>query len=63
MLEISFTELVLLMWAVFATAGYFNARHDARMAKHILRTFIEDKEARDKMVNAFEDFKKREGTA
>ena len=59
MVEFSFIELVLLMWAVPATAGYLNAKQEARMARNILRTFIENPEARKQMVDAFEEFKKK----
>jgi hypothetical protein len=59
MVEFSFIELVLLMWAVLATAGYLNAKQDAKVARHILRVFVEDADARKQMVDAFEEFKKK----
>lgn len=62
MLEISFIELGLLLWAVLATAGYFSASHDARAAKFMIKTLIENKEVRDGIVAKFEEMQK-EGTA
>jgi hypothetical protein len=54
MIEISITELALLVWAVCATSGYFNQRHQAHMAHVVLIKFMEDKEVRDKMLKEFE---------
>ena len=62
MIEFSFIEMVLLIWAVLATAGYLTARQDEKVARHILRVFIENPEARKQMVDAFEDFKKEVNT-
>lgn len=59
MIEFSFIEMVLLIWAVLATAGYLTARQDEKVARHILRVFIENPEARKQMVDAFEEFKKK----
>ena len=61
MFEFSTAELVLLVWAVGATSGYFNQRQEAHMARFVLRKFIEDKEVRDKMLREFEELQK--GTA
>lgn len=57
-MDFTVLELVLIVWAVVATAGYFHMRDEARSARHILRMFIEDKEARDKLVESFEKFKR-----
>jgi len=57
-MDFTVVELVLIVWAVVATSLWFDARSDARTARHILRLFIEDKEARDKMVESFEKFKR-----
>ena len=59
MIEITLTEMFLLVWAVLATAGYLSAKQDEKVARHILRIFIENPEARKQMVNAFEDLKKK----
>ena len=59
MIEITLTEMFLLVWAVLATAGYLTAKQDEKVARHILRIFIENPEARKQMVNAFEDLKKK----
>ena len=62
MVEISLTEMVLLVWAVLATAGYLTAKQDEKVARHILRIFIENPEARKQMVDAFEEVKKEVNT-
>lgn len=56
MIEISLTEIILLAWAVLATASWINARDDARVAKKILVHFIENKEARDQLIEAHAKF-------
>jgi len=60
-MDFTVLELVLLVWAVVATAWWWEARQDARMSRFVLIKFIEDKEVRDKMVRDFEEHQK--GTA
>jgi len=60
-MDFTVLELVLLVWAVCATAWWLEARNNARMARYVLTKFIEDKEVRDKMVREFEEHQK--GTA
>ena len=62
MIEITLTEMFLLVWAVLATAGYLSAKQDEKVARHILRIFIENPEARKQMVDAFEEVKKEVNT-
>ncbi len=56
MIEITFTEMVLLAWAVLATAAAFKYKDEVRMVKRVLVTFVENKEARDQMLKAHEEF-------
>jgi hypothetical protein len=58
-MEVSLTEVWLFAWAVLATAGYFNAKQDAKVAREILRHFIENPKARAEMLETFERFKKK----
>lgn len=60
-MEITYTEFVLLAWAIIATGFAFKYREDESQARFFLKLLIEDKEARAKMVDAYENFKKREG--
>lgn len=60
-MEITYTEFVLLVWAALATCAAFKYREDESRARFFLKLLIEDKEARAKMVDAYENFKKREG--
>jgi hypothetical protein len=60
MIEITFTEMVLVAWAVLATAGAFKYKDDARSMKRMLSLFIENKEARDQLIKAHEEFMKEQ---
>ena len=55
MLEITLTELVLLIWAGIATALYFHERHQAHMARFVFQHFIENPEAREEMIKRWEE--------
>ena len=61
MIEISLTEIVLLVWAGVATASWLNAREDARVGRHILKLFIENKDAREQILKAHEEFMRKHG--
>ena len=57
MIEISLTELVLLLWAIAATATALHYRDTMRHAKNFLRAMIEDEGVRTKVLKEYEDFK------
>lgn len=62
MIEISLTEMVLFVWAGLATASWLHAREEARVAHKLLLLFIENKEAREQLLKAHEEFvRKKEG--
>jgi hypothetical protein len=56
MIEITFTEMVLLAWAVLATATAFKLRDEARSARRMLIVFIENKDAREQLLKAHDNF-------
>ncbi len=58
MIEISLTEMVLLAWAVLATAAAFKYKDEARMGKRMLQVFIERKDVRDQLIAAHAEFMK-----
>ena len=58
-MEVTLTELALLVWAFVATSLWLDARSNAKMAQHILRVFITDADARGKMVAEYEKFEKK----
>ena len=58
MLEISMTELALLIWAVGATAAWMHSRDETRMAKRMLRQMIENEEVRNHVLKSFDEFKR-----
>jgi hypothetical protein len=60
-MEISITEIVLFTWAALATCAAFKYRDDELKARFFLKMLIENEKARDQMVAAFDDFKKRTG--
>ena len=63
MIEISLTELVFLVWAGLATAAWLNARDDARVSRKMLALFIENKDAREQIIKAHEEFMRKQGEA
>ena len=58
MIEITFTEVVLLAWAAIATAAAFKYKDEARMGKRMLQVFIERKDVRDQLLAAHAEFMK-----
>ena len=60
-MEISYTEFALLAWAIIATGFAFKYRDEENKTRFFLKLLIEDEAARAKMVDAYEDFKKRTG--
>lgn len=63
MIEITLTEIVLICWGVLATGAWASARDDARVAKRMLVLFIENKDARQQIIDAHEKFLKENGHA
>ena len=61
MIEITLTEIVLIVWAGLATAAWLSAREDARVSRKVLVLFIEDKNAREQIIKAHEEFMRRKG--
>ena len=59
MVEVSFENVALMIWAGLATAAWLHARDDARMAKKMLMLFIENKEAREDLLRAHAEFMRR----
>jgi hypothetical protein len=60
-MEISIIEIVLFTWAALATGAAFKYREDEQKARFFLKMLIENEKARDQMVEAFNDFKKKVG--
>ena len=59
MIEVTFTDVLLLIWAGAATAAWLHTRDELRGAKRFLRAMIEDAEIRDRVVADFKQFKER----
>ena len=53
MIEITATELGLLIWAILATAFYLDSKREVRMAKHFIRHILDDDGERERIVKEF----------
>ena len=53
MIEITATELGLLIWATLATALYMDSKREVRMAKHFIRHILDDDGERERIVKEF----------
>lgn len=50
MIEFSFIELGLLIWAILATAFYLDSKREIRMAKHFISHILDDDQERERIV-------------
>jgi len=57
MIEFSFAELFLLIWAVLATAIAVSKSHESRTAKHFINAMLDDDEMRNEVVSSYKIFK------
>ena len=58
MIEVSITEIALLVWAGLATASALHYRAEERAARRFIRHLLENKDLRDKVVADFEEHMK-----
>jgi hypothetical protein len=58
MIEVSITEIVLLISNIIGWAMYFRADEKRRGAEYFAKAMIHDKEIREKVLNDFEEFKR-----
>jgi hypothetical protein len=58
-MEITIAEILLFAWAALATGAAFKYREDEERARYFLKMLIENEKARDQMVGAYEEFKKK----
>ncbi len=57
MIEISLTEIFLLIWAVGASAAAMHHRGEASKSRFLLRAFVEDPKVREQVVRSYAEFK------
>jgi F0F1-type ATP synthase membrane subunit c/vacuolar-type H+-ATPase subunit K len=57
MIEFSFAELFLLIWAVIATAIAVSASQQMRAAKHFINAILDNDEMRNEVVSSYKIFK------
>ena len=60
MIEITLTDIALLVWAGIATAAAFHYRAQHEAARHFVHALLKDKDLRDKVVADWEEFNRRE---
>jgi len=53
MIEITATELGLLIWAILATAFYLDSKRENRMANHFIRHLLDDDQERERIVGEY----------
>ena len=61
MIEFTLTEIVFMVWAALATASWLSAREEARMSNKMVLLFIENKEVREQVLKAHEEFLRKQG--
>ena len=54
MLEITYTDIFLFTWASVMTLLYFKSKHEERMVRIVFMHLIENKEAREQMLDQYE---------
>lgn len=57
MIEISLTEILLLIWAVAASGLATHYYNEERKSKFLLRMFVEDSSVREQVLRSYEEFK------
>jgi len=57
MIEFSFAELFLLIWAVLATAIAVSKTQETRAAKHFINAILDDDGLRNEVVSSYKIFK------
>lgn len=57
-MELTYTEIALMIWAGIATAAAFKFKDEATIAKKILMIFINDEGARNQILEAHAKFAK-----
>ncbi len=57
MIEISLTELALLIWAVAASGLATHYYNEERKARFMLKVFVEDSKVREQVLRSYEEFK------
>lgn len=57
MIEFSFAELFLLIWAVLATAIAVSKSQESRAAKHFINAILDDEGMRNEIVSSYKIFK------
>ena len=54
MIEMTYIDLILLVWAGLATAGYLHANSESTAAKKFIFNILDNQDLRDAMVERHE---------
>ena len=57
MIEVSMLEIVLAVWGGLATAAWIDKKNEARIAQKMFTLLIENKDARDEIIEAHRKWK------
>jgi hypothetical protein len=62
MIELSFIDIALLVWAGVATAGYMHERGQHKSAQQAMMAFLDDEEVRTAVIADYAKWKQRNAT-
>jgi hypothetical protein len=55
MIEMSFAELALLVWAALATSAYLSSKAELGMTKRLIRQLVENTEFRSEFFSGMDE--------
>jgi hypothetical protein len=55
MIEITYIDLALLIWAALATSAYLNSKAELGAAKRFIHTMMMDEKFRNEVIEHFKD--------
>lgn len=62
MIEITYIDLALLVWAALATSAYLNSKAELGAAKRFIHSLMMNEEFRNEVVEHFKDEAAKAGT-
>jgi hypothetical protein len=62
MIELSFIDIALLVWAGLATAGYLHERGQRKSVHNAMMRLLDDEETRNEVVADYAKWKQRNAT-
>jgi hypothetical protein len=62
MIEITYIDLALLIWAALATSAYFHSKAELTAAKRFIHSMMMNEEFRNEVLEHFKDEAAKAGT-